>query len=331
MWHLEFKSPQMLFLFVPWALMLFWFLFRRLYNRESAVAVSSASIIRTRRSIRAATYRFLPALRFAVLLLLIVALSRPGKGVSFSSVKNLGIDIMITMDVSGSMRGEDFEPRNRLEVSKQVIRDFIALRKSDRIGLVVYAGESYLQCPLTIEHQMIADIVNEVDFDTVHADGTAIGDAIALSASRMAESKAKSKIIVLLTDGRNNTGQIDPDTAAKAAGELGIKIYTVGIGTKGKPVPYPTAIPLMKQYMMEDLDDESLKKIAQSTGGRYFNATSSGVFWQNVKDIDLLEKSQAEMKQYHEFYDGFQWFLAAALALFFCEVILRSLFYRKIP
>jgi Ca-activated chloride channel family protein len=331
MWHLDFKSPWMLLLLIPWAAALFLFLFRRLYNRETAVAVSSSSVIRTRKSIRAGTYRFLPVLRFAALLFLIIALSRPGKGVSFSSVKNLGIDIMIAMDLSGSMRGEDFEPRNRLEVSKQVVRDFIALRKSDRIGLVVYAGEAYLQCPLTLEHRIISDIVNEVDFGTVHADGTAIGDAIALSASRLIESRAKSKIIILLTDGRHNTGQMDPETAAKAAAEMGIKIYAVGIGTKGKPVPYPTGIPLVKQYMMEDLDDETLKNVSDATGGKYFNATSRGVFWQNIKDIDRLEKSTVEMKQYHEFYDRFQWFLIAAMACFFCEVLLRSVFYRKMP
>ncbi len=331
MWHLEFKSPLMLLLLVPWAFMLFWFLFRKLYKREAAIAVSSSGIVSLRRSIRTITYRFLPGLRFAAILLLIIALSRPGKSVTYTSVQTLGIDIMIAMDLSGSMRGEDFEPRNRMEVSKQVIRDFIALRTSDRIGLVVYAGEAYLQCPLTLEHRMISDIVSEVDFYTVHADGTAIGDAIALAASRMIDSKSKSKIIVLITDGRNNTGQIDPDTAAKAAGELGIKIYTVGIGTKGKPVPYPTSVPFMKQYMMEDLDDDSLKRIAQETGGKYYNATSRGVFWQNIKDIDRLEKSQAATKQYYEFYDGFQWFLIAAAGLFLSEVLLRSLVYRKVP
>ena len=331
MWNLEFKSPIMLGLLFPWLLVLFWFWFGRRYNRETAVAVSSSSIIRRRDTIRSVTYRFLPALRFASILFLIIALSRPGKGVSYSSIKNLGIDIMIAMDVSGSMRGEDFEPRNRLAVSKQVIRDFIAQRKSDRIGLVVYAGEPYLQCPLTLEHDMIDDIVNEVDFETVHAEGTAIGDALALSASRMIDSTAKSRIILLFTDGRHNTGQMDPETAAKAAREMGIKIYTVGIGTKGKPVPYPTGIPLVKQYMMEDLDDVSLQKIAGITGGKYYNATSSDVLWQNVADINKLEKSMVEMKQYHEFYDRFQWFLTAAMAVFSLEIILRSVVYRKVP
>ncbi|OHD64683.1 MAG: hypothetical protein A2176_10265 [Spirochaetes bacterium RBG_13_51_14] len=329
--YLEFKDPMFLMLIVPWALMLFWYLYRQLYNREAAVAISSDSVVRARKSIRAQTYRFLPALRFAAMLLLIIALSRPGKGIDYSSIKNLGIDIMIAMDVSGSMRAEDFQPDNRLAVSKRVIRDFASRRKSDRIGMVVFAGEAYLQCPLTLEHQMIADIVNEVDFDTVHVDGTAIGDAIALSAARMMDSKARSKIILLVTDGMNNRGSIDPETAAQAASEIGIKIYTVGIGKKGEAVPYPTGFMGMTRHVVIDMDEDSLKKVAELTGGRYYNATSSGVLWQNIKDIDRLEKSRVDIKQFHEFYDRFQWFLVAAMTLFFLEVLLRSFFYRKIP
>jgi Ca-activated chloride channel family protein len=322
---------MLLLLLVPWAAMLFWFLFRRLYNREAAVAISSERVVRARSSIRVITYRFLPALRFAAILLIIIALSRPGKGIDYSSIKNLGVDIMIAMDVSLSMLAEDFQPKNRLAVSKQVIRDFVGLRKTDRIGMVVFAGESYLQCPLTMEHQMVQDIVSEVDFESVHVDGTAIGDAIALATARMMDSKSKSRIILLVTDGMNNRGSIDPETAAKAAAEMGIKIYTVGIGKKGVPVPYPTGFMGMTQRVILDMDEEALKKIAEITGGKFFNATSSGVLWQNIKDIDRLEKSQVDLKQYHEFYDRFQWFLAAAAALFFLEILLRSVFYRKVP
>jgi Ca-activated chloride channel homolog len=329
--YLEFKNPLLMLLLAPWALMLFWFIYRKIYDREAAVAISSESVVRARTSIRARTYRFLPVLRFTAVLLLIIALSRPGRGVDYSSIKNLGVDIMVTMDVSLSMLAEDFQPKNRLAVSKQVIKDFVARRKTDRIGMVVFAGEAYLQCPLTLEHQMIQDIANEVDFESVHVDGTAIGDAIALATARMMDSKAKSRIILLVTDGMNNRGSIDPETAAKAAAEMGIKIYPVGIGRKGETVPYPTGIPMMKQQIMVDIDEDSLKNIAELTGGKYFNATSSGVLWQNFKDIDRLEKSQVELKQYHEFYDRFQWFLAAAAALFFIEIILRSVVYRKVP
>jgi Ca-activated chloride channel homolog len=329
--YLEFKNPMLLLLLIPWAAMLFWFLFRKLYDREAAVAISSERVVRVRSSIRVRTYRFLPALRFAATLLIIIALSRPGKGIDYSSIKNLGVDIMITMDVSLSMLAEDFQPKNRLAVSKQVIKDFAGRRKSDRIGMVVFAGEAYLQCPLTLEHQMIQDIVNEVDFESVHVDGTAIGDAIALATARMMDSKSKSRIILLVTDGMNNRGSIDPETAAKAAAEMGIKIYTVGIGTKGVPVPYPTGFMGMTQQVVLDMDEDTLRKIAEITGGKFYNATSSGVLWQNIKDIDRLEKSQVDLKQYHEFYDRFQWFLVAASVLFFLEILLRSVVYRKVP
>ncbi len=329
--QLEFKTPLMLLLLVPWAAMLFWFLFRKLYNREAAVAISSERVVRARGSIRARTYRFLPVLRFAALLLLIVALSRPGKGVHYSSVKNLGVDIMIAMDVSLSMLAEDFQPKNRLAVSKKVIEDFVSRRKTDRVGMVVFAGEAYLQCPLTLEHRMIRDIVQEVDFESVHVDGTAIGDAIALATARMMESTSKSRVILLVTDGMNNRGSMDPETAAKAAAEMGIRIYAVGIGKKGEPVPYPTGFMGMTRHVVMDMDEDTLKKIAEATGGKFFNATSAGVLWQNIRDIDRLEKSQVELKQYHEFYDRFQWFIVAAAALFFLEILLRSVFYRKVP
>lgn len=331
MWQLEFKNPLFLTLLVPWAALLGWYLWRRYFEGDSAIAVSSERMVRAHGSIRSVTYRFLFILRFAAMLLLIVALARPGKGVHYSSIKNLGIDIMIALDLSGTMRAEDFQPKNRLAVARQVVRDFVTRRKTDRIGMVVFAGEAYLQCPLTVEHPMLQDIVDEIDFDTVPIDGTAIGDAIALCTARLMERTSKSRVILLVTDGRNNRGIIDPETAARAAAEMGIRIYTVGIGKKGEAVPMPTNIPMVKQYVYVDMDDEVLKKVAEITGGRFYHAASSGLLWQNVRDIDRLERSEVELKQYHEFYDRFQWFLIAAAALFLLDIALRSIFYRKIP
>ncbi|HOW82533.1 MAG TPA: VWA domain-containing protein, partial [Spirochaetota bacterium] len=197
--QLEFKNPLLLLLLAPYAALVLWYFYARVYRRDSAVALSSERVLTKRRSFRVATYRFLPALRFAAILLLLVAVARPGKGVHYTSVKNLGIDIVIALDVSGSMQGEDFQPKNRLAVAKQVVADFISKRKHDRIGMVVFAGEAYLQCPLTVEHDMLTDILQEVDFGTVATDGTAIGDALGLAASRMTDDKAKSRIILLLT------------------------------------------------------------------------------------------------------------------------------------
>ncbi len=332
MYGLEFKNPEFLLLLIPWGLMVFYYYFRKLYQTESAIAISAERIVEKRQSIRVKTYRLLSPLRFLIILILILGLSRPGKGVDYSSVKNLGIDIMIALDVSDSMMGEDFQPRNRLEVAKKVIKDFIVRRESDRIGMVVFSGDAYLQCPLTIEHQMIVDLIADLDFDTVKEDGTAIGDALALALSRMMDRKSKSKIILLLTDGMNNRGIIDPETAAKACAEMGVKIYAVGIGKEGR-VSYPSRGGFFfgRRYLYNHFDATGLQEIAKITAGRFYRAKSSGILWENIKDIDRLEKSQAEIRVYHEFYDRFQYFLIVAISLFFSEIMLRSIFYRKLP
>ncbi len=327
MWWLDFKEPYWLLLIVPWAAASAWYVFGRVYRREAAIAVSSRSIVTKRRSFRERTYRYLPILRALSALFLIIALARPGKGVDFSSVKHQGIDIMIALDVSPSMSSEDFQPKNRLAVAKKAVKDFIKLRKNDRIGLVIFSGEAYFQCPLTLESEMVGDIVEETDFDSADKDGTAIGEALALSAARMAESKAKSRMILLLTDGMNNRGIVDPETASKMCAELGIKIYPVGIGKKNVRVPFFSR---MKVYR-DHYDPESLKKMAEVTGGKFYSAESGSVLWENIKDIDRLERSEFEVRHYHEFYDRFQVFLFIALGLFLTEMLLRSAVYRKIP
>ena len=329
MWQTEFKNPYYLFLLIPYGIMVFWYFYRQFHRRRSAFGISSASLVKVRRSFRVRTYPYVVILRFVAILCLIIAVARPGRGIHYSTVKNLGIDIMVALDVSGSMMGEDFQPKNRLAVAKEVVKDFIDRRTSDRIGMVVFAGDSYLQCPLTSEHDMIKDLVDEVDFNMVTEQGTAIGDAISLSASRMMESKAKSKIILLITDGVSNQGRIDPGTATEACRELGIKIYSVGIGKNGK-VPYPGG-PFGSQWINNQFDPTVLEDASKKTGGRFYRATSSGVLWENIRDIDMLEKSEVDLKIYHEFHDKFQIFLVIAMAAFFLEIILRSLYYRKVP
>ncbi len=310
----EFNNPLFLLLLIPYALMTGIYIWKKIYSRGSVIALSSESIIKRRNTFRVRTYRYLDILRFLAILCLIIAAAKPGRGVRYSSVKSLGIDIMVALDVSGSMSADDFSP-NRLTVAKKVLRDFISNRKSDRIGLVVYAGEAYLQCPLTLEHGMLNEIIGEIDFRTVEVRGTAIGDAIALSASRMMESKAPSRIILLITDGRSNVGIIDPETASKTAAELGIKIYSVGIG-RGRQMP---------------IDEETLKEASKITGGKYYRARSSGVFWEKIKDIDRLEKSNVDLRVYHEFYGKSYILIIAAVGLFFLEMLLRSAVYRKVP
>ncbi len=328
----DFKDPLYLLLLIPFAATVAWYIYRRIGGRRAAIAVSSAMVVERRGSIRVTTYPYLPVLRFAAVFLLIIALARPGTSVDMTSIKNPGIDIMIAMDVSDSMMGQDFEPDNRLEVAKRVVRDFIARRTSDRVGLVVFSGDAYLHCPLTVDHNVVGEIIDELDFETVDEEGTAIGEAIALAAARMIESTAKSRVILLLTDGMNNRGSIDPETAAALCAEAGIRVYAVGIGREGR-VPYPVGKGIFRsqRFLLNHFDEKALRGVAGLTGGKFYRAESGGVLWENVRDIDRLEKSDIETRVYREFHDGFQYFLAAAMILFFLEIMLRSVFYRKVP
>jgi len=329
---IEFKDPAWLLLLLPAAGMAAWYIWKGLYHRESALAVSSAEVVRRPRTIRVVLYPWLPALRFLSIFFIIIALSRPGRGIDYTSIRNQGIDIMIALDVSDSMMGEDFQPKNRLEVAKQVIGEFIGKRPTDRIGLVVFSGDAYLQCPLTAEREMIGEILDDVDFETVEEEGTAIGEALALAASRMMDSRAKSRIVLLLTDGVNNRGSIDPETAAKMCAELGIRVYSIGIGKEG-PVPFSTGRGIFRgtTYREDQFDPAAIRSIAELTGGKFYRAVTSGIRWENIKDIDRLEKSDVEARVYHEFYDRFMVLLIIAMTLFFSELILRSLVFRKLP
>jgi Ca-activated chloride channel family protein len=327
-----FKYPLFFLLLIPLFTYLYFCIFRGTGRSSAAVAISSEGIVRKRESIKTLTYPYIGYTRFVSLFLLIIALAAPGKNISYTSIKNRGIDIMIALDLSGSMRGEDFQPDNRLAVAKRVVSDFISKRKNDRIGLVVFAGNSYLQCPLIVDHEIIRDIVAELDFDTVEEDGTAIGDAIALSASRMMDSSSKGKMVLLITDGMNNRGEVDPETAAKTCSDMNIKVYTVGIGRDGR-VPYPNPAGPMwpKHYMMNQFNEEALKSTAELTGGAYFRAESTGIFTASMEQIDRIEKSESDVRAYNEFDDRSGFFLIAGILVFFIEVALRSLFYRKLP
>lgn len=332
MFGLEFKNPYFLLFLIPYVIFIVLYFVFKVGKRETSIPLSSSKIVKRTKSFKTITYPFLPILRMLSILFLIIALARPGIGVDYTSVKNKGIDIMIVLDVSTSMLGEDFQPKNRLHVAKDVISGFAAGRKTDRLGLVIFAGQPYLQCPLTLEHEMLQEIISQVDFNSVDIDGTAIGDSIMLAVSRMKESEAKSKIILLVTDGVNNRGNVDPETAASIAAEYGVKIYAVGIGKNGA-VPYPTGNSIInkKQYVENQFDEEGIKKIASISGGKFYRAESSGVFWDNINDIDRLEKTEYNVKVYYEFYDRFYIFLIISASLFFTEILLRTMVYRKVP
>lgn len=269
-------------------------------------------------------------LRLIALALLIIAAARPQ---SFSSGENFyteGIDIAMVLDISGSMLAEDFKP-NRLEAAKKVIDEFIKGRTVDKIGLVIFSGESFTQCPLTIDYSVLRNLLKDIQMGMIE-DGTAIGNAIANGVNRLKDSKAKSKVMILLTDGVNNAGHIDPLTAAQIAQKFGIRIYSIGVGTIGQaPYPFQTPFGIRYQMVPVEIDENILKQIAATTGGKYFRATNNRKLAQIYDEIDRLEKTRTEVTSYRhakELYFG--WALGGLLLLFF-EVGLSKIYLRRLP
>jgi Ca-activated chloride channel homolog len=257
------------------------------------------------------------ALRIIAITLLIFVLARPQKTDKFQDVSTEGIDIVLTQDISGSMLARDFKP-DRLEAAKNIATEFISGRPYDRIGLVVFSGESFTQCPLTTDHAVLINLLREIQSGMIE-DGTAIGMGLATAVSRIKDSQAKSKVIILLTDGVNNKGEIAPATAAGIAKTFGIRVYTIGVGTQGM-APYPVQSPYGIQYqnMPVEIDEGILQEIAQTTGGKYFRATDNDKLTQVYKEIDKLEKSKIDVKQFSRKEERY---LLPALIAFFMLVI----------
>jgi len=275
--------------------------------------------------------RILYALRLAVIALLIIAAARPQSIADTEELATEGADIVLALDISGSMRAMDFKPKNRLYAAKEVARDFIERRRSDRIGLVVFAGYSFTQCPLTLDHQVLKDLLDQVDIGMVE-DGTAIGMALATSINRLRESSAKSKIIILLTDGINNRGEIDPITAGQMARAEGIKVYTVGAGKRGMAL-FPVEDALGKRYvsLAVEINEESLQEIAAITGGKYFRATDTRKLEEVYREISELEKTRIDLTHYRRFNELFPYPVLAAFLLLAAEVALRATRCRTVP
>ncbi len=290
------------------------------------------------KSIKLIIRKNLIGLKLLALFFMILAVARPQTGQQVRDVEAHGIDIMIALDVSGSMRAEDFKPKNRLTVAKKVLEDFIKGRKTDRIGLIVFAGESFTQCPLTLDYNIIINYLKLIKFDMIQ-DGTAIGMAIANTVNRLRYSKAKSKVVILMTDGENNSGVIDPITAAKAAAAFNIKIYTIGVGKiGGAPIPYIHPV-FGKQYIrnpdgtlyLTHLDADTLKQIAQITGGKYFRATDTSSLKRIYKKIDKLEKTKIKTKQYLQYNEKFNIFLWISVLLLLLYIIIDNFILIKVP
>ncbi|MBI4431359.1 MAG: VWA domain-containing protein [Candidatus Omnitrophica bacterium] len=274
----------------------------------------------------------LPTMRFLALLCIVLGLARPQGMSSDYDVETEGIDIVLALDISGSMLAEDFKPQNRLMVSLDEAKKFIAARPHDRIGLVVFASQAYTQCPLTLDHDVLLNLLDEVKVGLVK-DGTAIGLGIATAINRLKDSEGKSKVVILLTDGENNAGNIDPITAAEIARGFGIKIYTIGVG-QGGLVPFPVDDPIFgRRYVQArvDIDEETLKRIADIGGGIFFRAYDQTSLSKTYQQIDLLERTKTKVTQYSDFRELYPWFVYPGLGLFVLELLLANTLFVKIP
>ena len=269
-------------------------------------------------------------LRLAALAFFIIALARPQSVSSRENVSTEGIDIVLLLDISGSMLAEDFSP-NRMQAAKQVAEEFIDGRTNDRIGLVIFSAESFTQCPLTTDYPVLKSLLKEVKNGMI-ADGTAIGLALANGVNRLKDSKAKSRVMILLTDGVNNRGEIDPITAAKIAATYNLRVYTVGVGAQGE-APYPVETPfgIQRRLIPVDLDEKTLSAVADMTGGKYYRATDNRKLKAIYKEIDQLERSRIEVTAYKRYSEKFYGWLFGGLFLVLLEVVLAGTVLRKIP
>jgi Ca-activated chloride channel family protein len=328
--NITFAYPFILYFLVLVPLVIAWHFWKG-GKKQSSVTFSSLSIYKDFPRSWKERLRHIPVvLRALALGLLIVALARPQ---SFSSGENLyteGIDIAMVLDTSGSMLAEDLRP-NRLVAAKDVIDNFVQARLSDRIGLVIFAREAFTQCPLTIDYSVLRNLLGDIKSGMIE-DGTAIGNAIANGVNRLKDSKAKSKVIILLTDGVNNAGEVDPVSAASIAATFGIRIYTIGVGTRGE-APYPVQTPFGTRYQMVpvEIDEPVLNKIASITNGRYFRATSNKTLKDIYEQIDKLEKTKVEITSYRNASELFYGWLGGGLLLLFFEIGLTRTIFRKLP
>lgn len=327
----RFAEPWYLILLVLLPILYAWYRARR-KDSETGVVYADASHWFAGPTWRTRVYAVFRLLPYAAFLLAVVALARPQSGTREVDVKSEGIDIVLAIDASGSMRAEDFKPNNRLFVAKQVAGQFVEGRVGDRISIVLFAGEAFTQCPLTLDYGILKNLIEAIDFG-IEPDGTAIGMAIAASVNRLRKTEAKSKVIILLTDGINNSGTIDPLTAADAAAALKIKVYTIGVGVEGE-APFPVDDPVFgRRYvrMPSEVDDESLKEIADKTGGLYFRATTPEALREIYARIDRLEKTKVETREYVDYADLGPDLIAWAAALLALGMVAGATFLARLP
>lgn len=332
---MEFANKEYLFLLLLAIPYIIWYV---MYRKKSEPTMRMSDTFAFRYAPKSWKVRLMPLqmiLRLVAFTLLVVALARPQTSNSWKNRQSEGIDIMLAMDVSTSMLAEDLKP-NRIEAAKMVAAEFIAGRPDDNIGLTIFAGESFTQCPMTTDHASLLNLLQNVRADIAArgliSDGTAIGMGLANAVGRLKASKAKSKVVILLTDGSNNMGDISPMTAAEIAQSLGIRVYTIGVGTN-KVAPYPMPVAGGVQYvnMPVEIDTKTLGEIAQTTHGDFYRATNTQELKKIYKEIGQLEKSKMSVKKFKKKYDAFQPFVMVAAIALLLEILLRITIFRRIP
>ena len=327
---IELLYPNFLLLIVV-LILIYLFHYKIGFKRESVMRFSDIKLI-PESYISSAKYkiRLILLIKFIIFLLAIIALSRPRKTNVVTNSKIEIVDIMLVIDMSSSMLAQDFKP-NRLEAAKEVAKSFVNDRSGDRLGIIIFAGESFIQCPLTVDTDILIQFIDKIEVAQEEYDGTAIGMAIANATNRLRFSNSKSKLMILLSDGSNNRGEIEPVTAAELAEKFNIKIYTIGAGSIGK-APYPVKDIWGRatvQMMDVDVDEETLKEIANVTNGRFFRATDNETLKKIYKDIDKLEKTEIEVAEYKNYHELYSYFTFAASILIMLVILLNQIYFRK--
>ena len=334
---MTFAHPYLLLLLLLLPVM-FWLKGKQ--GQPPAFVYSSVQLVRGILNVsRTRSGAFLAALRWLVLALLIIALAQPRLTQSETKVTASGVDIAVALDMSGSMASEDFEVGrerlNRLAMAKAVLKKFIDKRPADRIGIVAFATHAYIAAPLTLDHEFLLQNLARLELGTIDDSRTAVGSALSTAINRLRELKSKSKIVILMTDGQSNAGKVAPLTVAEAAQKLGVKVYTIGVGTRGEaPMPRgrnPFTGEVVYQMTPVDIDEDTLQKIADMTGGKYYRADNAQRFQAIYAEIDKLEKTEADVKKFSHHDELFAWLITPGLGLLLLEVLLRHTLWRRLP
>ncbi|MBP7984840.1 MAG: VWA domain-containing protein [Bacteroidaceae bacterium] len=332
---MTFANIEYLFLLLLLIPYIFWYLLKRKKTEPTLQMSDTFAYQFAHKSWRIRMMHLPFILRLIAFVMIVIVLARPQTTNSWKNTHTEGIDIMLAMDVSTSMLAQDLQP-NRIEAAKQVASEFISGRPNDNIGLTIFAGEAFTQCPMTTDHAALLNLFQGVRTDIAQRglidDGTAIGMGLANAVSRLKDSKAKSKVVILLTDGSNNMGDISPMTAAEIAKSLGIRVYTIGVGTNGMaPYPMPVGGTIQMVKVPVEIDTRTLSGIASTTDGNFYRATNTSELHKIYKDIDQLEKTKFNVKKFSKRYEGYQIFAAIAILALLLEILLRITILKRLP